>query len=35
MDDDNFDPWGPGKRGMLVGTLIFGPLVLIIWWFFG
>lgn len=37
MGDDDFDPWGPGKRGMLAASLTVGPivLILILWRFFG
>lgn len=30
--DDQFDPWGPGKRGMLRGAIWTAAILAMAWW---
>ncbi len=32
---DDLDPWGPGKRGMLIGFAAGVVLAVVMWWLIG
>lgn len=35
IGDDQFDPWGPGRRGMMFGGVVTAIILLLAWWMWG